>query len=252
MTDTDAPHPSPAELYDLQYSDVDRGDVPFYVDCARAADGPVLELACGTGRIHLPLLRAGVDADGIDVDPASLDRLREKAAAEGLDPSVRVGDMTVLDTDREYDLVICPFNALHHATTLAGLQATLAGVHDALAPGGQFVFDVFVPRFDVICETYDEWQERSVEYEGSEYTVRIRSTVADHVEQLYTVETELLAPDGETLIGDRMQLAMFPKRLLEVVVAESPFASASLAGGFDGEDLAETQDVQLWTLEAAE
>lgn len=245
-------HPSRSELYDLRHADAARGDVPFYVDRARATDGPVLELACGTGRIHLPLLRAGVDADGIDVDETSLDRLREKAASEGLDPSVRVSDMTALDTDREYDLVICPFNALQHATTLADLRATLAGVHDALAPGGRFVFDVFVPRFDVIRETYDEWQETDVEYDGREYTVRSRSTVVDHAEQLFAVETEAVAPGGETVVNDRIELAMLPKRLLEVVVAESPFASASLAGGFDGEDIAETQNAQVWTLEKSE
>lgn len=164
MRDENRPrHPSQPELYDLQYAEADRGDVPFYVERACEADGPILELACGTGRVHLDLLRAGVDADGVDVSPASLDRLRAKADARELSTSVREGDMTALDSDRAYDLAIYPFNVLQHARTLADQRATLAGVHDALAPGSRFVFDVFVPRFDVICETYDE---RFVEYEG--------------------------------------------------------------------------------------
>ena len=245
----DDAHPSGAELYDLRYADADRGDVPFYVDRARAADGPTLELACGTGRVHLELLRTGVDADGVDVDADSLARLRGKARDEGLSPSVRGGDLTALDADRAYGLVICPFNALQHATTLADQRATLAGVHDALVPGGRFIFDVFVPRFDVIRETYGEWREEAVEYDGRAYALRTRTRVVDHVEQLFAVETELRTPAGEVVHGEERELAMLPKRLVRLLADESPFASASVAGGFDGAPIDADDHTQVWTLE---
>ncbi|ESP88018.1 class I SAM-dependent methyltransferase [Candidatus Halobonum tyrrellensis] len=248
----DGAHPSQPELYDLQHADAERGDVPFYVERAREADGPTLELACGTGRVHLELLRAGVDVDGVDVDPDSLDRLRAKARAAGLSPSVRESDMRDPTVDRTYGLVVCPFNAIQHATTLADLRATLAGAHGALSPGGRFVFDVFVPRFDVIRETYGEWREESVEYDGREYRVRSRTRVTDHAEQLFTVETELRTAAGETVRREAHEIAMLPRRLVRLLADGSPFASASVAGGFDGRPLGADDRTQVWTLEKAE
>ncbi|WP_435065156.1 class I SAM-dependent methyltransferase [Halobaculum sp. EA56] len=247
----DDPAITEAELYDLRHRDAEREDVEFYVDRAREADGPVLELACGTGRVHLPLLRAGVDADGVDLSAERLDRLRGKARAEDLDPAVREADMTALEADRAYDLAICPYNSLQFARTLPDLRATLSNVHDALGPGGRFVFDVFVPDFDVICETYGEWEETTVERAGETYTVRSRTTVTDPVEQLFRVERELLTPEGDVVLADASELAMLPKRLVEAVVDASPFAAGSVAGGFDGDAIAEDAATQVWTLERA-
>ena len=243
-----ADHPSGPELYDLEHGETDRDDVPFYVDRAEAADGPVLELACGTGRVHLPLLRAGVGADGLDRDPATLARLREKATREGLAASVWTADMTALAVDRAYDLVVCPFNALQHARTLPAQRATLAGVYDALAPGGRFVFDVFVPSFDVVCEHYGEWDRRTVVHEGREYRLRSRTTLADEPEQRFVVDSEVVAPDGETVQERRAELAMLPKPHVELLADGSRFATHSVAGGFDGGPLRDGDHVQVWTL----
>ncbi|MFB6126391.1 MAG: class I SAM-dependent methyltransferase [Halolamina sp.] len=251
MTD-EGDQPSRTELYDLRYDGVDRGDVSFYVDRAVAADGPVLELACGTGRVHLPLLRAGVDADGVDLDREALGRLRAKAAVENLAPSVRVGDMTDLTAERAYDLIVCPFNALQHATTPSTQRATLAGVHDALAPGGRFVFDVFVPSFDVVCETYGEWSETTVSDGDREHRLRERTAVTDEVTQQFTVETEVLSPDGEVVRRDAHDLAMLPAPHVELLAELSPFADRSAAGGFGDEPLIDGDAIQVWTLTKAD
>lgn len=120
-------------------------------------DGPVLELACGTDRIYLEILGHGIDIDGFDASEATLDFLREHATERGLDPSVWTADVAAFETDRQYELVICPFDALQHPLSVDQQMAALERVHDALAPGGRFIFDVFVPRFDVVCETCGEW-----------------------------------------------------------------------------------------------
>lgn len=244
--------PTSADLYDARYAEAGRGDAPFYAALAREADGPTLELGCGTGRVYLELLRAGVDADGVDADAAALDRLRAKADDAGLSPSVRTGDMTDLSVDRTYDLVVCPFNALQHATTVEDQRATLAGVHDALAPGGRFVFDVFVPSFDAVCETYGEWDEETVERDGREYTLRSRTRIVDEVEQTFRVETEAHTLEGDRVGREEHDLAMLPKPHVELLVDGSAFASSTVAGGFDGGPLADGDSVQVWRLEKAE
>ena len=245
-------HPDAAELYDRQHADADRGDAAFYRDLATSLDGSTLELACGTGRVHLELLAAGVDADGIDLDADSLDRLRAKADERGLDPSVWQADMLEFDADRAYDLVICPFNTVQHAKTVADQRQLLETVHDALAPGGRFVFDTFVPGFDVICETYGEWREQAIEHEGRTYTHRTRARVVDQVEQQFEVENVTESPDGVVVHEASHRLSMLPKQQVELLARDSPFAAWSVEAGFDGGELTPEDTVQVWTLEKAE
>ena len=78
----------------------------------------MLELACGTERVYLELLAAGVDADGFDRAVTTLRELRRSAADRGLDPSVWRADITVFAVDRAYDPAICPFNAFQHLLTI--------------------------------------------------------------------------------------------------------------------------------------
>src|SRR5437667_7900348 len=76
-----------AEVYDAYTSASIDGDVEFYVDEARRAGSPVLELGCGTGRILLPIAAAGIEVVGVDRAPRLLAVARHKAAA--LDPDVQ-------------------------------------------------------------------------------------------------------------------------------------------------------------------
>jgi SAM-dependent methyltransferase len=247
MTDTgySADH---AAYYDA-VAGGDRGDIAFYRERALAADGPVLELACGTGRVTLPLCRAGVDVDGIDLSADALAVLREKAADEGVDPAVWRANMTEFAVDRQYALVICPFNAFQHLLTVEDQLDALERVHNALAPDGAFVFDVFVPSFDVICERYGAWQTREREYRGETHEVRTRSRLVDEVEQHFAVETEVSAPDGEQVVGDEFRLKLLPKREIELLARLSPFDEWAVAGGFEKETIEDGDATQVWTLQ---
>lgn len=240
-----------AEFYDQQFASTERDDVDFYVALARERGNPVLELACGTGRVYLELLRAGIDADGIDVSEDALAVLRENAAEADADlaPSVRRADMADFAVGREYELLICPFNAFQHLLTVDEQESALECVHDALAPGGQFVFDVFVPGFDVICETYGEWIERSVEYRREPCVFRTRTSVTDEVEQQFTVENELRDSNGALVFSESQRLRMLPKREVQLLARSSSFADWRVTGDFGDEPLADGDSTQVWTLE---
>jgi len=248
MADNDTYRGDAAQFYDQQVSVFDRDDAAFYRDRAKSVDGPVLELACGTGRVYLELLRAGIDVDGIDLSEDVLEVLREKADDEGLDPSVWQADMADFAVDREYDLIYCPFNAIQELTDVADQLATVDSVYDALAPGGQFIFDVFVPDFELICEEYGEWQTRDVEYQGEPHTFRTRTDIADEVEQIIAVQNELRQGD-ETVFTETLEIKLLPRRELELLARLSPFDSWDVAGGFDGEPIEDGDSVQVWTME---
>src|SRR5262245_16210226 len=120
MQSTPPGQPSPfddGDFYDMLCEGLDYG-IDFYVGLAREAKGPVLDIACGTGRVLLPVLQAGADADGLDLFQPMLDTARRKADALGLSPNLHRGDMAYFELPRRYALIQSASNALfHHLST---------------------------------------------------------------------------------------------------------------------------------------
>jgi SAM-dependent methyltransferase len=143
MTDRPSPYEAP-ELYDLMFETLDF-DLPYWLSVGREAGGPVLDLGCGTGRILLPLLEAGVDADGVDLYVPMLDRARDKAAAKGFRPRLAAADMSDFSLPRRYARIISAFNAFAHADTPDQQIASLTCARRHLAPGGAFVVHMSYP-----------------------------------------------------------------------------------------------------------
>src|SRR2546422_9509105 len=85
-------------------------DVAFYVELAREADGPLVELAIGNGRVAIPVAQAtGRPVIGIDSSPAMLEQARARAAVAGVELNLREGDMRELTLDEQAALIYCPF-----------------------------------------------------------------------------------------------------------------------------------------------
>jgi SAM-dependent methyltransferase len=137
-------------------------DVDFYVEQALASGGPVVELAVGTGRIAIPVARAGIRVVGVDSSPAMLAVARaaadELGVADVLD--LRVGDLREPPVTERVPLVICPFRSLLHMETEAEKLRALRAARGLLEPDGHFVFDVFAPSREDIEETDGRWLER--------------------------------------------------------------------------------------------
>jgi len=131
-----------APFYDWENArTLGRRDVPFWRTVARGARGPVLELGCGTGRIALPLGRAGVALVGIDRSDSMLARARRRLARAHLDGRVRLirGDIRHLPFPASsFATVLAPYGVLQSLLRERDLAATLASVHDVLEPGGTF------------------------------------------------------------------------------------------------------------------
>ena len=236
------------EFMDTVYRTASRDDVDYYVDLATRVEGPVLELGCGTGRMYLELLEAGVDAEGIDLSADSLAVLRERAEQRGLGPSVWQADMTEFIADREYTLIICPFNAVQELTTIEQQQALFESVYDALTPGGMFVFDTFVPDFEYIGETWGEWQQRTIEFRDEPVEFHTCSRIVDEVTQEYVSEKKAITQDGDQLFSFQGRATLLPYRELELLARLSPFESWEVSGDYTDEPLADEHSAQVWTL----
>jgi SAM-dependent methyltransferase len=150
-----------ASLYDPWSRSVTE-DVQFYVERALASGGPVVELAVGTGRIAIPIAKAGIDVVGVDASPGMLAVARAAAESAGVADRVdlRLGDLREPPVAERVPLVVCPFRSLLHMETEHEKLRALRAARGLLEPDGRFVFDVFAPSREDIEETDGRWLER--------------------------------------------------------------------------------------------
>jgi SAM-dependent methyltransferase len=156
-----SPYDAIAELYDPWSRSVVE-DVGFYVDEARHASPPVVELGVGTGRVAIPVAAEGIPVIGVDSSAGMLAVCRQRAELAGIADALdlRLGDLRRPPVDQAVELAICPFRSFLHLETEDDRRAALAATLALLVPGGRLVFDVFAPGADDIEQTHDRWVER--------------------------------------------------------------------------------------------
>src|ERR671914_570546 len=132
-----------ARRYDEWSADMTE-DVVFYVGLAREADGPLVELAIGNGRVAIPVSQAtGRPVIGIDSSPAMLEQARAAAAEAGVELDLRLGDMRELELEEPAALVYCPARSLLHLPSWADRRRVFERVAASLRPGGRFAWNAF-------------------------------------------------------------------------------------------------------------
>jgi SAM-dependent methyltransferase len=129
------------------------GDVAFYLDCAQRFGGPILELAAGTGRVLIPLAKAGHEVVGLDLSGAMLQVARAKAQRDS-EAAGRIqlaeGDMRDFSLGRQFSLALIPARAFQHVIEPEDQRRTLRCVHTHLKPGGHLIVDLFDPNFELL------------------------------------------------------------------------------------------------------
>lgn len=146
---TTDPYAEIAELYDLEHIGF-VADLPFYVNMALLAGGPVLELGAGSGRIMAPLLDAGFKVTGLDSSAAMLDRARVVLNSKRRKGSFQLIQLPMAEARDSpggpFGVVILGLNTLLHATTSAEQRAVLSAACSVLRAGGRLLLDVVNPN----------------------------------------------------------------------------------------------------------
>ena len=246
-------------LYDLFFEKLDLG-LDFYLGLARAAGGPVLDVACGTGRIMLPCLKAGVDVEGVDLFPSMLARLRQKATALGFEPPLHLANMAGFRLPRRYALIMITFNAFVHNLTTEDQLATLNACREHLLPGGMLVFDTAFPGPAWITQPNGTREmEMEIAHPETGLPVRMWDTrTFDRVQQLqYSCnEIEMLDASGKVIATHPSQTTIrwIYQAEMELLLRAAGFARWEILGDFEGRPLLHETDamiVQAWTAPSA-
>ena len=233
-----------AEFYDHVVPYRNRADVPFFVGAAKESGGPVLEIGCGTGRILIPVARAGCEITGLDLSEPMLAICREKLFREPADVQARAkivaGDMRKFELGQSFRLVIAPFRCFLHLLEVKDQLDCLAAVHRHLSPGGRFILDVFDPSLETLTDKkyrqeYGDEPEFTMP-DGRRVQRRSRNAAYDSAHQI--VDSELIYnityPDGR---AERL-VDSFPVRCIfryeaEHLLARSGFELEAVYGGYD-------------------
>lgn len=245
-----SPYADP-DLYDLVYSWY-TPDLPFYLETARGSRGPVLEVGCGTGRVLIPTLGAGVAIDGIDRSPAMLERLRVKAAARGLAPRVTAADMRDFTLPQRYELATIPFRSFMHLLTTADQIQALRCIRQHLEPGGRLVMNLFYPDFRIMAERENRrLLQREFAHPDHGGAVAFFDLTRYHrVNQTLTVEREVTeTPPGAAPLTHRygFTLRWTYRFELELLLGAAGFARWEVAGGYDGRPFGDAMEEMVWT-----
>lgn len=121
-------------------------DLPFYLDICRAGGGAVCELACGSGRITVPLAAAGCTVVGVDCSPEMLDAGRRRAHDAGVAAQFVQADMVDFEAPGMFRTIIVPLHSLSHLLLDEQIDSCFRHVRETLVPGGSFAFAVHNPQ----------------------------------------------------------------------------------------------------------
>jgi SAM-dependent methyltransferase len=186
-----------AAIYE-QWSAEMTEDVPFYVELAQEADGPVVELAVGTGRVAVTVAEAiGRRVIGIDRSPAMLAKARAAADQAGVDLELREQDMRELALEEPAALVYCPFRSLFHVPTWAERRRVFERVAASLRPGGRFAWNAFAFDHAIAARLDGQRQEeppppRTMNYAVGENRVDLTLDSGDTISIWWATKNEWL------------------------------------------------------------
>lgn len=187
-----------------------------------AGDGPVLELAVGTGRVALPLAERGIPVEGIEASSEMVDVLRAKPGGAAM--PVVLGDLADVAVPGPYPLVFLVFNTLFNLTGAGRQEDCFRNVARVLAPGGAFVIEAYVPDPADIDTLEQQVQVWSV----TETAVKIRLHTFDRAAQSFLRQTVTLTDGGVRLEPFGMHYR-WPEQIDELATAAGLFLESRYA-----------------------
>jgi len=236
---------SDGRYYDLQTKDF-LEDIPFYLRQIQKFGQPVLELACGTGRITIPLAEKGIQMTGLDVSEAMLSQARMKARAKGVDIQWILADCRDFQLDRTFRLVFIPINSIAHLHDLESLEVFFSRVKEHLAPGGRFIIDVFNPRLDILMR--DPTKRYPVaqypDPDGRGMVTVTENNVYDAAQQINRIRWYYKIGQTEERVVENNMRILFPQEL-DGLLLYCGFAIEAKFGNYDETPFESTSPKQL-------
>jgi len=234
-----------ANIYDGMNTHVD--DLQFYKRwLPQNKDIRILELCCGTGRLTLPIAKDGYDITGVDHTPSMLEQAKIKACEAGLEICFIQADIRTLDLQKKYDLVLIPFNSIHHLYQNDDLFETFSVVKKHLNDEGLFMLDCFNPNIHYIVEGEKEQKEIARYTTGDGREVLIKQTMRyENKTQINRIKWHYFI-NGEFNSIQNLDMRMFFPQELDSYLERNGFKIIHKYGGFEEEAFNDNSEKQIF------
>jgi ubiquinone/menaquinone biosynthesis C-methylase UbiE len=161
--------------YDLEEGERSSSRIALYCDLAKTVGGPVLEIACGSGLVTIPIAAQDLDVTGVDLAHSMLEYARKKAQRQKLNIRWVEADARSFDLGTQYQFILLTGNAFQAFLRRQDQEALLASVKRHLAPSGIFAFETRNPSgHDLTNQPQEEFDQRYTSAEG--YLVSVSFT----------------------------------------------------------------------------
>jgi SAM-dependent methyltransferase len=238
------------QIYDLQDEDY-YDDYPLTEQWAHKLGGPLLDLACGTGRMALRLAELGYEVTGVDLTPQMIGWARRKAAKQGLPIEWVVADARTFDLHKSFAFIYMLENAFQFFLTRADQEAMLARVREHLLPEGCFLFETRNPIPRNLQQVRHPEGEHYILSDGGQLLI-IEEQHYDPLTQIqhYERHLTLLHPGGEqeekTL---RVALRYVSPQELEALLSSNGFQIRACYGSWQQEPLTATSRSMIYVVQ---
>ncbi len=237
-----------ARLYDLVWGQYAEGDsLGFYEEQLEQWGEPALELACGSGRLLIPLAEAGFDIVGLDLSSAMLALAQEKAAERGLSLDILRADMRAFHLSRQFRCILAPANSFQHLLYRRDVERCLACTRRHLHPRGRLILQVFNPGLALLA------RDPKRRYPVGEFPdpagagmITVSEQVRyDTVAQISQIRFYCRWPDEQPQLELSFQMRQFFPREIEALLAYNGFEIETAYGSFDRAPLTSEASSQI-------
>ncbi len=220
--------------YDLVNKDVVE-DIPFFLRQSKKYGAPVLELACGTGRITIPVAEQGTQITGLDINDSMLAQAKRKSAEKGLNVEWIKSDCRDFDLNRKFNFIFFPFNAVAHLYYRKDIESCFACVKRHLTDRGRFIVTIFNPSLEILMRDPSE-RYPVMEYDDPDG----RGKVVITENNAYEKDTQInrikwyyrFADQTEEIVQDLSMRIFFPQEL-DMLFHYNGFAIDAKYGNYD-------------------
>lgn len=219
--------------YDLQHKDFVQ-DIPFWRKQARKYGGPLLELACGTGRIAIPLAKDGFKVTGLDLSESMLAEAQGKSLVEEVEVEWIHADCRDFDLSKQFGLIIFPFNSMSHLYNLDDIESCLLCVRKHLKPKGRFIVDIFNPRLDILSrDPTKRYRHATYPDPNGKGVVEItESNTYDDATHINRIKLYYKIGEGEEKV-DELNMRIFYPLEIDALLKYNGFAIERKFGDYD-------------------
>lgn len=230
-----------ARFYDVIYDRIRSDtDYDYFMNKILNCKGQILEIGVGTGRFFAEARKRGADIYGVDISDEMVKILIRKLDKKD-HHRIRVQDMVKLDLEKKFELIVAPFRVFSHMITTSEQIDMLNKVNDHLLPGGNFIFDLFIPDPQIIKQGINNVVDFEGEYEKGRKLKRIISAKANLINQVSKVEMKIIWDENGI---EKSEKWSFPMRYffyyeLKHLIARSDLELVNIYGDYYENKLSE-------------